>query len=432
MGFRVNRQQQVKDASRNTAQRSRLRLTGWCAACLIGFLLAAFLPVVQADTIVLKDGTIVEGKILRESPKYVKIRTKFGEKSYRRNKIKKIIKEDNEGSAVFSLHRVREYSALTDLAQTLKNAEALYDLGRFDEIQPLIEPLLGKGTAIDNSRIKWLLIENFERKGDWAKVDEMLEEMRDSDRESDKIRAKAHLDIFEENSKRNLRKIGGVRTKDFMTRELRNRAKVKNSLQDREIMEAALKEYLNQIVRNSKISVGAFEKELNPQETEHALREELELAKKDKTKRRRNIEDVLPYLDLLRKTEQSIYKAQSILPGYASGFELDLVRTEVTHLEKSVRSLLGTLSNAYPDNRGFAFGAEDGRLTPENREQWREACDEFLELSRPVSRLIEYILMRVRPFPEKLAPFIKEWEDTLERVKQMEHNTNRNYDRTRV
>ena len=77
------------------------------------------------DTIVLKDGTIVEGEILRESTRFVKIKTRFGDKSYKRNKIEKIIKENREGSAVFSINNVREYTELTDLAKALKNAYTL-------------------------------------------------------------------------------------------------------------------------------------------------------------------------------------------------------------------------------------------------------------------------------------------------------------------
>lgn len=400
---------------------------------MLGLVMLCILAGAQSavgDTIVLKDGTIVEGDILRESTRFVKIKTRFGDKSYKRNKIEKIIKENREGSAVFSINSVRNYSELTDLAQTLKNADALYELGRFDEIPPLIEPLLGKGTEFDDSRIKWLLIENFERKGDWTKVDEMLDEMSESKLESDKIRAKAHKDIFEENPERNLRKVGGVRTKEFMERDMRNKAKERNSLQDREIMRAALMEYLNQIVRNDKISVGAFSDSLDPEETYRAIIEVIQ--DKDDPDRRLIVEETLPYLELMHKTEQSIYKAQAILPGYASGFELDLVRTEVVHLEQVYRNLIAMLSGAYPDNRNFSFGGDDGRLTADQREQWRDACDEFLDLSRPMTKLIEYLLKRARGFPEKLTPFIKQWEDTLERVKQMEQNTNRNRDRTRV
>lgn len=425
----------MKISKPHVSKSSRLRnakysIRSLMGACLMAVFVCALVQPAAGDTLVLKDGTIVEGEILRESPRFIKIKTRFGEKSYKRNKIDKVIKEDRKGSAVFSLNQVRNYSELTDLAQTLKNADALYELGRFDEIAPLIEPLLGKGTEFDDSRIKWLLIENLERKGDWTKVDEMLEEMSQSKLESDKIRAKAHIDIFKENPERNLRKVGGIRTKEFMERDLRNRAKVRNALQDREIMRAALLEYLNQIVRSDEISASAFGESLNPQETEKAILDVIQ--DKDQPERRLIVEETLPYLDMLRKTEQSIYKAQAILPGYASGFELDLVRTEVTHLEEVYRGLISMLSNAYPDNRDFSFGGDDGRLTADQREQWREACDQFLDISRPMTKLIEYLLKRARGFPEKLTPFIKHWEDTLERVQQMEQNTNRNRDRTRV
>ncbi|GJM23673.1 MAG: hypothetical protein DHS20C16_00880 [Phycisphaerae bacterium] len=399
-------------------------------ACLVTVFVCAFAQPASGDTIVLTDGTIVEGEILRESPRFVKIKTRFGEKSYKRRKIAKVIREDREGSAVFSLSRVRNYSELTDLAQTLKNADALYELGRFDEIAPLIEPLLGKGTEFDDSRIKWLLIENLERKGEWTEVDKMLEEMSESKLESDKIRAKAHMDIFKENPERNLRKVGGVRTKEFMERDMRNKAKVRNSLQNREIMRAALLEYLNQIVRHDQISVGAFSDSLDPNETLRAIVEVID--DKDNPNRRLVVEDTLPYKELLQKTGQSIYKAQAILPGYASGFELDLVRTELIHLEEVYNHLLNELSAVYPDNQNFSFGGDDGRLTADQRTQWREACDRFLNQSRPMRALIEYLLKRARGFPEKLTPFIKQWEDTLERVEQMEQNTNRNRDRTRV
>ncbi len=392
--------------------------------------LFVFAQCALADTIILKDGTVVEGEIVKETSRYVKMKTKFGDKSFRHNKIEKIVREDHKSSAVFSISQVRDYGKLTDLAQTLKNADALYELGRFDEIPPLVEPLLGKGTDLDDSRIKWLLIENLERKGNWAEVDKMLDEMSKSDLESDKIRAKAHKDLFKENPDRNLRKVGGVRTKDFMKREMRNKAKRRNALQDREIMEAGLLEYLNQIVRNDKISVGSFEESLDPNETLKAIQDVTR--DPDEPDRRLVVEDTLPYMDMLRKTEQSVYRAEAILPGYASGFELDLVRTELLHLEQVYNHLLGELSGVYPDNQNFSFGGDDGRLTADQRTQWREACDRFLDQSRPMRRLIEYLLKRARGFPKKLTPFIKQWEDTLERVEQMEQNTNRNRDRTRV
>ena len=154
---------------------------------LVALLLAAGLSAARApaDTIILTDGTIVEGTIYRESAKYVKIETTSGKKTFSRKDIEKIIKESDEGSAVRAIRSVRHFSELTDIARELKNAEALYDLQRFEEIPARVEPLLGQGTKFDDMRIRWMLIETYERQGKWEKVEGLLRQTLADGRQPD-------------------------------------------------------------------------------------------------------------------------------------------------------------------------------------------------------------------------------------------------------
>ena len=397
---------------------------------LVALLLAAGLSASRApaDTIILIDGTIVEGTIYRESARYVKIETASGKKTFSRKKIEKIIKESDEGSAVRAIRSVRNFSELNDIARELKNAEALYDLERFEEIPARVERLLGQGTKFDEMRIRWMLIETYERQGKWEKVEGLLQRTLADGRQPDQIRAQAHLDIFAQNPGHTLRQIEVVkgerrRAKEFLSREMRNRGKRTDALQDRDMMEAALLEYLDQILHNEEVSTEAFGRNLEVAQALAVIREEIEAGS-------RNVVRALPYAEELRQVETSLYKANAILPGYAEGYVLDLVRTEAEHLDEVIRELLSEVSAAYPDRQNVGIDSQTGRLTAEGRRQWREACDRFLELSRPVTQLIEHLLARVRPYPVEMRLFIKEWEDTLERVEQMRHSAVRHRDRT--
>lgn len=406
------------DPGRQRGRRTWMRL-------IIGLCVLACASVLQADTLVMKDGTIVEGKIVRKSRRYVRILTKFGEKSFKRNEIERIVEESLEGSALNATQQIHDFEKLPDIARVLKNAQALYDLGRFEEIPPLVEPLLGKGSKLDDLRIRWLLIEHYERQAKWEDAERMLKEMLVDGREPDKIRAQVHLDIFKENPGYKLVEINGVSAREFLDRDMFLAGKNRNALQDPAMMQAAIREVLRQILRDEKVSVYALRDSLDENATLAAVNKAIE----EKTKR--PIIEVLPYRDELAKVENSIYRASAIMPEATHGFELDVVRTEARHLDNVLRALLATLSQAYPGDE--SVGADEfGRLTAEGRAQWRQRCDEFLDLSRPIEELIEYLLKRTRAYPESLKPFIKEWEDALERVHQMQQNTVRNRDRTRI
>ncbi|MCB9866096.1 MAG: hypothetical protein H6816_05625 [Phycisphaerales bacterium] len=409
-----------------TAARRGRPQRGWPALGLqVVLCLFVAVAALRADTIVLKDGTIIDGKIVRKSRRYVRIETKFGTKSYARADIERMIEASAEGSAVNLLQREHDFNKLPDLAQTLKNAQALYDLGRFDEIAPLVEPLIGKGTQADDMQIRWLLIDHNERQAKWDEAEALLKKTLEDGGEADKIRAQAHLDIFKENPGYNLRKINGRLARDFLDRDLYLKGINRNALQDPVLMHAALREVVRQILRDDKVSTYALKDEMDVNETLAAV---VELINE---KSKRPVVEVLPYREELARVERSLYRARAIQPEATRGFELDLIRTEATHLRDVISALLGRLSDAYPGET-TAGADEYGRLTPAGREQWRQQCDDFLDMSRPIEDLIEYLLNRARAFPTELKPFIKEWEDTLERVQQMEQNTIRNRNRTHV
>jgi hypothetical protein len=191
------------------------------------------------------------------------------------------------------------------------------------------------------------------------------------------------------------------------------------------MMDAALTEYVEQILKDEKVSTAALQESLEVEETLEVVQQAIE-------REARNVHRELPYLQDLRRVETSIFKANAILPGFAIGYDIELVRVEAEHLDAVIRRLVQIVSDAYPGRQSFPVDNETGRLTPDGREQRREACDAFLVSSRPVVELIEYLLTRVRPYPKEMRRFIKEYEDTLERIEQMRQNTVRSRNSTRI
>lgn len=394
-------------------------------AAVLVVTLALQADTLRADIIVQTDGTLIEGKIIDQGQRYVKIETRNGVQRIRRNKIERVIQESAEGSAMLAIQQMPYFDRLPDIAQELKNAQALYDLERYDKIPDRVLPLVGKGTQFDEMRIRWLLIEAYERMGEWKEADRLLRQTLEDGREPDRMRAQAHLDIFDENPGYTLRYVNGVRTAKFLDRAMRDEGKNPNALQSRKMMEAGLTEFVEQILRDEEVSTAALQERMELEETLEVIQEAID-------RDARHVPRVLPYLDDLRKVETSIYKANAILPGFAIGYDIELVRVEAAHLDQVIRRLVQIVSDAYPGRRDFPVDRETGRLTPDGREQRREACDSFLQISRPTVELIEYLLTRVRPYPKEMRRFIKEYEDTLERIEQMRQNTVRSRNSTRV
>lgn len=393
----------------------------WLSAVLTLVVGAAAL----ADTVVLTDGTIVEGTIISETDRYVRIETKLGQKSFSRDKIAQVIKESDVGSALHAIRTTSSFSELPDLAKELKNAEALYALGRFDEIPARVEPLIGKGAKHDEMRIRWLLIETFERQAKWDKVNELLDKTLEDGREPDKIRAQAHKDLFDQNPGYTLRKVNDKRTADFLSREMRDKGKNPNALADGELMRLALIEYVEQILQNDKVSIHKLKQEMDPQETLKAIRDKIEAGSV-------NVVRDLPYVTELEKVRNTLYKADAILPGYVWGYELELARTEADLLLGVLTELYNEAMEAYPDGANFPTEGDSNRLTRDGRIAWREACENFLKFCRPVLELNEYMLEKSRPYPTELRRFIKILEDLLERLEQMRSATERNKDKAEI
>ena len=385
-------------------------------------IVAGFAALSVADTIVLNDGTVVEGTISKESSRYIRLTTPEGDRSFSRSDIKEVRRSADEESAAWAQQAARDFDKLDELGKALKNADALYRLERYDEIPDRVKPLLGKGTPADDMRIRWLLIETYERQGKWNEVESLLKQTLEDGVEADKIRAKAHLDIFEANPGYTLRKVGDRRARDFLPRDQYLAGKRPGALQDQKMMEAALLEYIDQILRDDDVSIYALRNQLDVDDTLEAINELLEA---DSV----SVLPALTYLDKMHQVENSLEKVNAILPGFANKYELNLVRVEAEHVINVMERLFDPLLAAYPDGSNLATEADSRRLTADAREQWRESCEEFLKICRPMLELNEYLLQRARRYPVELRRFIKLLDDIHERITQMRFAVERNRDR---
>lgn len=391
----------------------------------VGLLAVAMMGtgVALGDMVKLNDGRVFEGQITRESDKYVKMDTRYGSKTFRRHEIEELVKESSEGSALDAIQRTDDFAKLSDLARELKNAEALYDLGQFDDIPERVTPLIGKGAKVDDMRIRWLLIETYERQAKWDDVQALLDQTLQDGREPDKIRAKAHKDIFDQNAGYTLRKIGDTRTEDFLSREDRDRGRKINSIQNADLMRAALLEYINQLLVSDEVNLYELQDSLDVEESLRLVMEQIEMGS-------RSVLKALPYRSQVEHIEKVLYKVNAILPGYARGYELELARTEAEHLQDVMFAVLARALEIDPDRGTYATEGESNRLTKEAREQWRDACDRYLTYSKPLVEIAEYVLEKIRPHPVELGATIDRYEDILDRFQQLLHATQRRRDRS--
>ncbi|MHC4609323.1 MAG: hypothetical protein ACYS7M_03130, partial [Planctomycetota bacterium] len=193
-------------------------------------------------------------------------------------------------------------------------------------------------------------------------------------------------------------------------------------LADKELMREALEEYADQILSNEKVSVRALRESLDMEATLEALRE---------MPRAGRLEKYLPYYEELRKVEESMLRAQAILPAYVDSYMLDLVRTEADHLFQAVESLFNEVFENYPENSSYAFDPANGKLTKAGREQWRENCEEFLEQSKPLTAVAEYLAKKVGRYPRKLRRLDRALDDILNRLQRTREAISRKKD-TRI
>lgn len=375
----------------------------------------------HADTIILKDGTFVEGEITLQTSRTVRVSTRFGERTYRRSNVEEIIKSVNS----LDPDAVNKFAELPAPVKAVLNARAEYDLGRYEQALARLEPFRNyKDRKAIQIRIDWLIIEINERLGRWETVRQLLENKRSNGTPQERMRAKAHLDLFDANPDYDLRYVGEKHARNFIKDEgLRNRARQPNALRDCDIMRIALEETCEQLLVEDQLSVKALADKLDPEATYEACRTLPRIG---------DVGKYLPYIEDLKRTEATLAKAQAILDDYGGAFELDIVRTELHHLLPILNRLLEEASAASPETYNPPFDRRTGRLTKEGREQWRQRCDEFLTTAEPVIRLIDYMVDRVNHYPQALRDLRKALLDTNERFKQMVRAVRKARSRTHV
>ncbi|MHC4090774.1 MAG: hypothetical protein ACYSVY_10950 [Planctomycetota bacterium] len=385
----------------------------WAAICLCSTALAK-------DKLVLKDGRQIEGTILKEDHRKIIIMTPRGKKVYRRTRISEVVRGDeDESKGIVG----EDYFALDPGARELRNARAEYVLGRYEAIVTRLTPLLDNDhTGLEQIEARWLIIDSHERLAQFDRAEKLLKEIKKEGDETNRLRAQAHLDLFEQNPGYKLERVNNKLARKFLPRELYLKGKQPDALADKELMREALEEYADQILSNEKVSVRALRESLDMEATLEALRE---------MPRAGRLEKYLPYYEELRKVEESMLRAQAILPAYVDSYMLDLVRTEADHLFQAVESLFNEVFENYPENSSYAFDPANGKLTKAGREQWRENCEEFLEQSKPLTAVAEYLAKKVGRYPRKLRRLDRALDDILNRLQRTREAISRKKD-TRI
>ncbi|UCC31303.1 MAG: hypothetical protein JSU86_03320 [Phycisphaerales bacterium] len=380
----------------------------------------------HADTIILKDGTFVEGEITLQTSRTVRVSTRFGERTYRRSNIEEIIESVNS----LDPDAVNKFAELSAPVKAVLNARAEYDLGRHDPRRyeralARLEPFRDyEDSRAIRIHIDWLIIEINERLGRWETVRQLLENKRSNGTPQERMRAKAHLDLFDANPDYDLRYVGEKHARNFIKgEELRNRARQPDALRDYDIMRIALEETCEQLLVEDQLSVKALADKLDPEATYEACKTLPRIG---------DVGKYLPYIEDLKRAEATLAKAQAILDDYGGAFELDIVRTEVNHLLPILDRLQEEASAASPETYNPPFDRRTGRLTKDGREQWRQRCDEFLTTAEPVTRLIDYMVDRVNHYPQALRDLRKMLLDSRERFKETVRAVRKARSRTHV
>lgn len=361
----------------------------------------------KAETVILKDGTFIEGDITLETSRSIRVETRFGTRTF----LKKDVDQILQSVGTFEANREGDFNELPAPVKAVLNAQADYKLGHYERALSRLEPYRDyqENRAL-RIQVDWLIIEINERLGRWETVKQLLEDKEQQGTPREQIRAKAHLDLFEANPDYDLRYVGEKHARNFIGDEqLRDRAKQPGALKDAEIMRIALEEYCKQLLIEDKLSVKHFADRLDVDETYETIKDLPPAAR---------LSDRLPYMDDLKKAEASLYKAQSVLGDYGVAFETDLVRTELTHLLTVGGRLYNDAVQTSPENFEPASDPRTGLLTPAGRTEWRRRCDEFLERVRPLDRLIDYMIDKAQRYPRGLRSLNEGLSDFRERLDQ--------------
>lgn len=356
---------------------------------VLSFVLTAHL--LSADTIILKDGSFVEGEITLETSRIIHVNTRFGIRNYSRSEIDRIV------ASVDALdpQAVNRFAQLPPPVRAVLNAEAEYNLGKYDQALVRLQHLQAENLSpAIQTRADWLVIEINERLGRWTSAMDLLEKKQKTGTPQEKTRAKAHLSILKANPDHDLRYVGEKHARNFLRDAFTlSLARRPGSLKDHEIMRLALEEYCEQLLVEHQWSVTGFADRLDPNATYEACQ---------RLPRVGDVARHLPYIQDLKRAEATLAKARAILGDYGSAFEMDLVRTELRHLLPVMEQLFKDAVELSPENFSPPFHRTSGRLTKKGRQQWRDRCDAFLVAARPFARLIEYMIDRVEHFPRGL------------------------------
>lgn len=364
----------------------------------------------QHKTVVLKNGQFFEGKVKIQTSRSLHLETQFGVRVFDKKEVVETLDAGMEFSA-----DPAEFNELSPPEKEILNAQVEYDLGEYDKALARAQALPGENeNPVVSSRRDWLIIEINERKGQWETAKRLLKEKVERGTPQDRIRAQAHLDIFEANPNYDLRFVGEKPARDFIRdQKTREQAREKNALQDARLMRLALEEYCEQLLVDDELSVKAFANKLDVQKTFEAVK---------RATGKGELVSELPYSSDLINAEGSIAKTRAILGDYGKAFELDLARTELAHLILVLINLEREALEASPEGTGPTGGLR----------QWQERCDEFLRRAKPVTLLLDYMLQRVNRFPSALRDLHEIVTDRSARFEEMIKAVKRARSRTDV
>jgi hypothetical protein len=389
---------------------------GWLQ--LFGIAMSATASTAAADTFILKDGSFVDGSVTLQTSRTVHVDTRYGVRTLLRSDIERVIADAESLSSA-------RFSQLPQAVRIVLNAEADYDLGRYERARDRLKALSPEELSSSaRLRYDWLVIEIQERLGHWQQVRTMLERQTAGGNPGAQIRAQAHLDILNANENYDLRYVGEKHARNFIqSASLMSLAKHPGSLRDREIMRIALEEYCEQLLVEDDLSVKRFAEKLDVQAIYDAVKN---------TPHTGHIAKHLPYMNDLQRAETTLAKTQAILGDYGSAFEMDLVRTELHHLLPVMQELFRDAIELSPERLTPSFDRRTGELTKDGQMQWRKRCDEFLEAADPFARLVDYMTERVNHYPRALRDLRNMLMDNQRRGDAMIKAVKKARSRTRV
>ncbi|HEY3244040.1 MAG TPA: hypothetical protein VGM03_11895 [Phycisphaerae bacterium] len=401
-----------------------------------------------ADTIELKDGRTLTGRIVKETELVVWLEGHDGQQQpYNKSRIKRIVRDSSPGAepaptgqlaaspvlnnpaaaAASALKIESDFAGLDEVERQIRNARAEYILQYYQKVLSRLEPLSSKGSLSEaqKSAVAWFTLDAHLRLSAFDRARELLANLEKEGTPTDKTRAKAYTEILEANAKDDygLRRIGTQQARNFLKEafysdEFISAAKDAGALARADVWRAAVEEYCNQILTDPKISAAEFHKSLDVEATTKAVRE---------MPRTGSAEKYLPFLKdkRLEHVLASLDRVDAIIPDYTKSYRLDLVRIEADHLYHVLERIFAEVFQTFPGDTDIPRDAKTGKPTKEGREQFRERCEIF---ARDVQRLIQiavYVKKKVSAYPRELRRLNGQYSEIIERLKGVQNDAKR-------